>query len=159
MHSSRHIFKWLRDGASRDLNVDGTTPVVFEWVNDGPTPAMIHRLLVFIRDTGTFDAELYGNGVILTNGILVRVVDEVDAVMLDLLDGEAIHTNSEWQALSFDFSYNDIGTGDNTATIRWTFAKSGDPIRIYPGWKLQMTVRDNLVGLVAHTAQIQGVAI
>ena len=146
------------DGAEHDLAVDGSTvPVIYEWVNTYSTVAKIARLIVFIRDTGTFDAELYGNGVVLPNGLLVRIVDENDAVVLDLLDGATVQSNAGWQGLCYDFSYNDIGSGDNTATIRWTFAKSSEPLRIYPGWKFQIVVQDNLLGLVHHHAQLQGI--
>jgi hypothetical protein len=150
------IYKWLREtGGSRDAAVNGSsTPEVFEWVAP-EDQALISRLIVSYVDTGTFDAALYGNGIILTNGIKVEVI-EADDTVLDLLDAEPIKSNGDWQSLSYDFAYNDIGTGDNVATIRWTFSRAGRPLVLHAGDRFRVTIQDDLTGLTSHYFQIQG---
>jgi hypothetical protein len=149
------LYHWLREsGGSRDAAVNGSsTPVVFEWVST-EDHAYISRLVVSYVDTGTFDAALYGNGIILTNGISVEVVE--NGTVLDLLDGETVKSNADWQAVSYDFHYNDIGQGDNVASIRWTFARAGHPLELNEGDSLRVTIQDDLTGLTSHYFQLQG---
>ncbi len=149
------IYKWLVNGSSRDADVDGSsTPVVFSYV--APARCRIYRMIVFIQDSGTFDAEKYGNGVTLTNGISVKQV-YLDASELDLCDGHDVVSNAGWQAMCHDFAHNAIGTGDEVASVRWTFAKAGRPLTLETGESFKVTINDNLTGLEAHYFQIQGV--
>jgi hypothetical protein len=154
--ANTHVFQWLREsGGSRDANVNGSiTPVLFEYtVTEGH--ADITRMIVAITDSGTFDATLYGNRVVLVNGIKVQIIRD-GAVLLDLLDGEPVLSNTDWAALCHDFTYHDIGTGDNRATIRWTFAHAGSPLSLQVGDTLRVTVQDDLTELTGHYFQIQG---
>lgn len=152
--------KWLRNASSAiEANVDGSsTPVEFYYTVPAGDTLDIARLLVYIKDFGTFDADLYGNGAVLTNGIDVKVERAGALPDEDLLDGESIKTNAEWQGLAYDFIYNDIGTGDNVASVRWTFARMGKPLRLEAGDRFVVTVNDNLTVLTAHRFQIQGIA-
>ena len=153
---NNHVFKWLREsGGSRDANVNGLgTPVLFEYTAT-EDHVDVARMIVAITDTGTFDATLYGNRVVLVNGILVEVIRD-GAVILDLLDGHPIHSNTDWAAMCHDFTYHDIGTGDNRATVRWTFAHSGYPLSLMEGDILRVTIQDDLTTLTGHYFQIQG---
>lgn len=156
--ADQHILKWLREeGGSRNAAVNGSsTPVLFEYTSTEDT-VEVARLIISIVDSGTFDAEKYGNGLVLTNGIKLEVINSEGGVVLDLLDGEEIKTNADWQAMCFDFHYNDIGTGDNVAVMRWTFERAGEPLLLPEGSKLRITVQDNLTGLTAHYFQLQGI--
>ena len=149
------LYHWLREtGGSRDASVNGAiTPVVFEWEST-EDHAYISRIIVSIVDSGTFDATLYGNRIELPNGILVEVIE--NGVVYDLTEGEPITSNSEWAAMCYDFNYIDIGTGDNVAVIRWTFARAGHPLELNEGDKLRVTIQDDLTGLTAHYFQLQG---
>ena len=152
-----NVYKFLLNAASRDMAVNGSvTPVVFEWENTTGVTVYVHRMLIYYADAGTFDANLYANGAILTNGIEFKHVNAADEVILDLMDGFPVKTNSHWSALCYDWQYNAVGTGDNTASVRWTFDKAGKSIQVADGEKLQMTINDNLTGLTEHFAQIQG---
>jgi hypothetical protein len=140
------------------MAVNGSvTAVEFEWVNDKSTICHVNRLILHYVDTGTFDAAKYGNGVTLTNGIKLELIaDDGATVVLDLLDGFPIKTNSEWAAVAYDWKSIDIGTGDDAATVRFTFGNSGDALYVAPGEAVRMTVQDDLTGLTSHTAKIQG---
>ncbi len=154
--ANAHVFQWLREeGGSRDANVNGSsTPVLFEYTAT-EDHVDVARMIVTITDTGTFDATLYGNRVVLVNGIKVEVIRD-GAVLLDLLDGHPIHNNTDWAAMCHDFVYYDIGTGDNRATVRWTFAHSGYPLSLREGDTLRVTIQDDLLTLSGHYFQIQG---
>ena len=153
---NRHVFKWLREsGGSRDASVNGLgTPVLFEYLCT-EDHVDVTRMIVTITDSGTFDALLYGNRVVLVNGIKVEIIRDGE-VHLDLLDAEPILSNTDWAAMCHDFTYHDIGTGDNRATIRWTFAHSGFPLVLLDGDILRVTIQDDLTTLTGHYFQIQG---
>ncbi|MCP5005811.1 MAG: hypothetical protein GY941_18025 [Planctomycetes bacterium] len=76
---------------------------------------------------------------------------------LDLTGGYNVMSNAGWQALCHDFAHNALGTGNETASIRWTFSKAGKPITLEVGESFRVTINDNLSGLEAHYFQIQGV--
>ena len=127
---------------------------MFDWEAE-QNHALIHRLIVTIIDAGTFDATLYGNRLELPNGMKVEVI-EADGTVLDLLGGHPIHSNSDWAAMCHDFGYIDIGTGDNVATIRWTFSRAGLPLVLHAGDRFVITVQDDLTDLSGHHFYIQG---
>ena len=153
-----HIFKWLREsGGSRDAAVNGSiTPVLFEYTSLEDTTELT-RLIVSIVDSNTFEATQYGSRILLPNGLKVELIDAQGAVILDLLDGEVIHSNAEWQAMCFDWHYNSVGVGDNVAVARWTLEKAGEPLYLKVGEKFRVTVQDDLTGLTSHYFQLQGI--
>lgn len=158
MAEYKNLYKWLREGANIKANVDGSSVAkVYKYTVGAGDTLELERMIVFIKDTGTFDADLYGNGAVLTNGILVKVVYADGSDDLDLLDGLPIKTNGEWQGLCHDFNHNKIGTGDEVASVRWTFAKSGAPLVLETGDSFQVTIQDNLTVLTDHRFQIQGI--
>jgi len=152
-----HIFKWLRNAThGRDANKDGSsTPLTYEWECTEDT-AFINRMLVYIEDTGTFDAEKYGNGLTLSNGIKVQIIDAEGNVDLDFLDGFTITSNGEWKAMCHDYAHDAEGVGDENASVRWTWGKSGKLVEMKAGMKVRVTIQDNLAGLEKHWFQIQG---
>jgi hypothetical protein len=117
----------------------------------------IERMLVFVQDTGAFDAGDYGNGLALTNGLLLTV--ERDGVeLLDLLGNEPIHNNAEWAAMCYDAQVLTWGTGDEMLVARWTFSKSGKPLTLHgkSSDRLVLTANDDMTGLNAHRFKVQG---
>jgi len=149
-------FKWLLNASDREANVDGSsTPVEFSYEVPDGSRFDATRIIVTIQDAGTFDAELYGNGAVLTTGVDVEV-QRANGQVSDLLDGFPIKSNADWQALCYDFAYNDIGTGDNVGVIRWTFEKAGDDLVLNQGDKFVVTINDNLTVLTGHRFMLQG---
>jgi hypothetical protein len=152
-----HVYAWLRDGASRDANVDGSvTPVEFVYENNEFKTVELERMLVYVEDNGTFDSDKYGNGLVLTTGVGVAIKTAADVIRLDLLDGEPIKTIGEWAAMCYDVDHQDYGVGNEYAAVRWTFARAGKPLRIRRGERLVVTINDDLSTLVAHWFQVQG---
>lgn len=156
----RHVYKYLRldgVGGTKDANVDGSsTEKVFLWECD-QQHVELARMMGLVVDTGSFDANLYGNGISLTNGILLRHVDSDGEVIEDFFDGETIKTNSDWKGKCLDWVHHDIGQGDETAGFRWTFTEAGEPLYVAMGERIELTVRDNLEGLNGHEFHLQGI--
>lgn len=115
----------------------------------------LERMLIYVQDTGTFDAAKYGNGATLTTGIVVRVANDA-GTLLDLTDGEPVKTNTHWGRQCYDVEVKAWGTGDEVMVVRWTFAKSGRPIRLHAGERLEVVLNDALDVLVGHYFQVQG---
>jgi hypothetical protein len=126
---------------------------------NGQDRYVLHRIIVYLRDTGSIDAAGFGAGSALTNGILLRVIDgnaSPETVLLDLTDGAPIRINGHWSRHCYDTQVATWGTGDEILSARWTFAKAGSPLVLEPGHKLVATMRDNLSVLVEFTLAVQG---
>lgn len=150
----RNIFTYLKDGATIDASVDGSvTPAVYSF---SPTEnCEIHRMIVYIEDNGAVTASSYGSVSTLSNGIDVEHTD--GNTVVDMLDGVPIVSNASWAALCYDAQEVSFSGGGNSAVgVRWTFARSGSPIKMESGDTLRVRINDNLTGLVAHRFQIQG---
>lgn len=123
--------------------------------------AVVHRVIVTIRDGAAFRAEGYGaipGG--LANGISIRVMQGA-TVLNDLMDGVPVQTNAEWQRTCYDFALSNFGAGDNYGFVRWTFARAGTPIRLdgTKGQRLGVFLHDDLTDLIAHNFIFQGYAV
>jgi hypothetical protein len=122
---------------------------------------VITRMVVSIEDTAGIQADEYGNlGAALTNGIKVEVHNS-SGLLYSLTDPSLpVKTNAQWGVYCFDVDMKSWGTAptDDLLLVRWTFAKSGQPIKLRSreGEKLVVTLNDNLTGLIAHYFVVQG---
>lgn len=119
----------------------------------------ITRMLVNIADEAVMQAEEYGNlGAALTNGVKVEVHNDSGLVYSLTDPNYPVKTNAGWAAYMFDVHLLTWGSGDELLNGRWTFAKSGVPVRLRSrfGEKLVVTVNDNLTGLLNHQFLVQG---
>ena len=114
------------------------------------------RMIVSIQDTGSFDAEKYGNNVTLTNGITVKVIDSVAGTVIDLLGGQTVKSNVGWAAYCYDAEVKSWGSGDEFLVARWTFEKSGVDVVLTENDSLEVGFNDNLTTLGAHRFLVQG---
>ena len=119
--------------------------------------AEIHRLLVKVQDVGALDADKYGNGITLTNGIVLTLRDSSDAVVYTYT-AAPVKSSGDWAGLCYDVQNLAFGTGDEILAVRWTFSRAGAPIKIDcdEGYYLNLALNDDLSGLTAHTFQLQG---
>lgn len=154
------IIEFLRaDNTDGDRNANGDHSDVnmdyFFEATEGH--ARIHRLIVFIGDTGVVGAEKYGALMRLTNGITIEH-RRSDVVIRDLLDGVPVKQNMDWQKYSYDVVILDKGVAGPAGFVccRWTFAKSGYPIRLIKNDRFCVTIRDDLSGLTDHYFSLQG---
>lgn len=121
---------------------------------------VLHRVLVSIRDAGTMSAGEYGNVPELSNGIELKMYDSDNTTVLsDITSGVPVKCNAHWGAHCYDVKFIDQASGDNFIAVRWTFSKSGSPIRLKPGQSLVAEFNDNLTGLKEHYYQVHGYSI
>jgi len=162
MSHSNNIYRYL------DTNGDGTgTKSAIGNYSSSATSFMIkppdnyiyylQRMIVMIEDGGAVDSGAYGNNITLTNGIHIHKSND-DGVILDFTDEFPIKTNADWGKLCYDVHNVNFGLGNEFVNVRWTFAKSGAPLKIdgNRGEKFEVILNDNFSGLVSHTFNVQG---
>lgn len=155
----RHVFQFLSNGSTTNAVGDYEGAVSKFTIAPGPKQVFeAYRLIVYIEDAGAPDSGKYGNNVTLTNGIRVLVRDADDVIVLELDGGDAVKTNAQWSALCYDVSVLNWGSGNDSVTVRWTFAKSGNEVRIdgSKGHYLSIELNDDFSDLVKHTFMLQG---
>ena len=118
----------------------------------------INRMIVRIADTGPLSADKYGGLAALSNGVEVLLLDGSGATFKDLTDGLPIKTNGEWARVCHDVTIDRFGAGKHYVSVRWTFARAGQPVLLKPGWALAVNLQDDFTGLEDHTFQFQGYA-
>ena len=119
--------------------------------------ADIYRMIVMIEDAGAFDSGLYGNGIVLTNGIRVYLKNSLNVVMEEFT-GFPILTNGDWAGHCHDHEHHSFGSGNEVVSVRWTFDKSGQPLTVNfgAGEYLEVYLNDDFSGLVKHRFSVQG---
>lgn len=117
---------------------------------------ILHRLIISVEDAGAFDAAVYGNGITLTNGMVLRVSDA--SGVLFKLTGDNIKSNADWAEHCHDLTIHNFGIGNVIMTARWTFSESGVPIELNgdKGQFLEIVLNDDFSALVEHHFLIQG---
>jgi hypothetical protein len=152
---------FLLDGASNNGAVDASVTAATYEVDstEGTTAFVVRELLVAIEDTGSIDVGQYGNGVTLTNGVLVELRDSVDA-LIRTLSAAPIVTNMDWAAhMAADHTLATFGSGANNLFIRVPFASHGEQgLLLAGGDKLVVTLNADFTGLVSHTFLAVGYA-
>ena len=145
---------------TKNANVDGSvTPVVFKCSPPATGAVVIERIMINVRDSGTFTAEKYGALAELTNGIEVGIFsDSDDSLVTDYLDGVPIKSNAGWGRACYDVDVKTWGAGDSFLLMRWTLSKSGTRLilRDSDNYSFGIKVNDDLTGLVEHYFTCQG---
>lgn len=131
------------------------------WVEpqQGQQGLQVTRLLTQIEDAGNFQADSYGNGIVLVNGITISVLDINDNVTNLLTARDTIKANVHWARYCYDVDFRSFGSGNNFLDVRWTFSATGKPIQLMPGEKLVLTLNDDFSDLVAHYFVMQGLTL
>lgn len=144
--------------------VDGSvTPVTLKIKPGVGEGYHIYRMIIHIRSGRVgFDADSYGNLNALTNGIEINIHNSADdSVMVRLCGGFHVRNNAQWGRLCYDVIADDFGFGfgDRFVTVRWTFSKSGQPLKLSEDEYLAVTISDNLSNLTEHSFMAQGIKI
>lgn len=139
-----------------NMNVDGSiVPVIFKIK---PPIGEIWRIAtwnLYIQDSGSFDATRWGNGLILTNGVLPRV--KIDGITQNLLDFP-IKNTGDIAALAGTVTPLAIGVGDEILTAIWSFINQGQYLRLIGDNEdeLQLVIQDDLTALNMQYVQVLG---
>lgn len=142
-------------------NYSGEGEEIFYLQPAGSEIMRVARIVMCIGDTKDMKAEEYGNlGSALSNGIQLRVQDD-SGTIIDITDGEPIETNAGFGSHMFDVDVKTWGASptDELLVARFTFAKSGSPLRLEgsKNERLEIVLNDNLEGLLSHFFMAQGV--
>lgn len=139
---------------SINANVNGSvTPVEFMVTAPANTWIALNRLVVFVKDGGSFDTGSYGNGITMTTGIKI-ILRDADLTEEDVTVQKSIKFNTDWSAYCYDVMHHNFGSGDETLTARYTFTKDGSPIILPPGRSFVVQINDDLTGLDEHTFRL-----
>lgn len=111
----------------------------------------INRLVVFVADSGSVDAGMYGNNIILSNGIEIKHEKQDGTLIKDITDGMPIKTNADYAKFGFQVSDISFGSGLNYIHAVLTFNKNGTGITLQPDEQLAIYFHDSFTKLVNHT--------
>jgi hypothetical protein len=153
-NESAPLTEFLKNTGSRDANGNYAAGAVdFTYTVPAGKRLWISRMIVAVGDVGSFDADLYGNGVALTNGIRISITKSAVQTFLDA--GFAVFSNFDWAELCFDADVKDWGTGPNFLVVRWTFSRY-TTILLEAGDTFDVNLNDDFTGLTAHRFLIEG---
>ena len=129
----------------------------FGWTNGFVVPVNIMRILITIEDAGTMDTGGYGNGITLTNGIMLYLNHSIDGTRHAITDIPVI-TNADWASYCYDQTLLTYGSGSQTIISRWTFARAGpEGILMETNDTIYVELGpDDFSGLLGHVFVIQG---
>ncbi len=145
---------------SGTVNAIGTYAAAAEEFILSPPAGKVYevaRMLVTVEDAGSFDASKYGNGVVITKGIVITGQSKGTAI--EITDpNELINTNAEWGSYCYDADVKTWGTGNELLLVRWTFSKAGSPIVLDSRAEdfIKITLNDDFDDLVSHHFHFQG---
>ena len=140
------------DGSTISMNNDYSGGAVnFSVTNARSGNMVVERLLVQIRDTGTFTDANFG-AITLTNGISVQYT--LNGTTITLTNANNIKTNMDFSVYCYDNIITDASAGDDATSARWTFGSKG--ITLKPTEIISMTLNDDLTGLSEMQAMVQG---
>lgn len=150
------LYKFLLDGGTTDLSVDGTTPVKYRYTVPADKLAVIQRSLAMVNDKGIVPSK-FGAIDALTNGLLVEAIDtNGSTIMIDFMDGEPIKDNSDFSHFAIVDIKTDAGMGDDLVLMDWLLPT---PLILTAGQIFQVTVRDDLTDISHIHWSIQGMIL
>ena len=149
---------FLRRGVDIQATGNYATPTIFSLQPATGTRLLLARLIIKIGDNGTVDAGSYGNGISLTNGIIVRLQNDSGTIS-DLTDGDPVFTNGDWATFSYDVQNTEFGAGLNYVNCRWTLQRAGALVELdgNKNERIEVVLEDNFTGLESHTFVAQGI--
>ncbi len=152
LNSGNIVKDRLMNGASPDLNVDGSSvAVIFKAVPPAGTYWMVTRLMIYFSGATPFSEELFGTIAALTNGVSV-MVDNVEIVnWKDNMDVQTSMFDAQGKA-----AYAKV---DRSIAGRWSFTRHGAKkgIRVNDednGFGIK--IQDALQTLTQFRARVQG---
>lgn len=165
----RYHFAFLADvDGSRDMNVNGSvTAVNFKYVfkergGEAASYIRVQRLNMLAEDTAQAEVVTgFFSLAALSAGLLFQVLNSRGKVMQHFAtDVEPLKSTADISALAgFDIGgvSQSVAGGASAYHVRWTLAKAGQPLLLYPGEAFSATVQDDLSALTKFRIMVQGV--
>lgn len=154
--ASMAVYKYLADGATKSLAVDGTTPVEYSY--KATVPTLLNRALIYYKDGGTWTEVKFGSLAALTNGLKFEV-HRNGTVILDLFDGVLVKNNGDMSRVCYDNEIRSVGSGEAYQPARYTFGKAGQPLLLRRNDSVVMTVQDDIQLITEMYVMVQGYKI
>lgn len=165
------LYRFLSDNGDGTGNIDAigdysATPYRLFCEPPAGQIFQLNRILITVKDTGSFDSGGYGNGIALPVGLKAGLAVGLPDGSLreDFLEGPPIKTNGDYHIWAgVDVAISSFGQGDEYLSVRWTFSKGGgidgEPIFLDgdKGEKLFIEFNDDFTGLNQHLFQVQGI--
>jgi|GEM_PF-2180229 len=133
-------------------------PKDFAWGPAVGKDARVTRLIVFVADSA-INADDYGavSGASISVGVGAHL-ESASGTTQAVLTPVPVQSNGEWSALCHDAESRAWGAGNAFLSVRWTFERAGNPIRLIGDdeARIVFTLRDDLDGLVDHRFMLQG---
>ena len=147
-------------GTVTNINANGNyagSPTIFKITAAPGEHIELQRMIITVEDANLNSFDVYGGAGTLTVGITVFVTDVKGNIVYYLTDPRQPITNmGEWAHYCFDAQILNATSGEDHFVARWTFAKAGIPVTLYPGWSLNILCEDDLRALTEHHFLVQG---
>lgn len=127
----------------------------------------IARVIVTVQDGPVLAANRYGKDLVLVDG--VRLAKRTDSeIIVSYTNDRPVLTNAGWAEYCFDADVKAWGPGDEFLTVRWTFTRAGQFMRLLgeredpdtgltlPAQRISIMLNDDFTGLTNHTFLVQG---
>ncbi len=159
-----HVYGHLKNlsNGSIDMNVDGSGVAVnFDYVV--PAGTVYDQFTLMRINFGLIDGAMQwgrfgGIGSGLTNGLLLQVLDADDVVQQHFgTDMHPIQANEDFIVFAGVDSLVEPTAGDDAIPIRFSIFKSGNPMTLFPNWRVRLVVQDDLRTISHFNAMVQGV--
>ena len=123
----------------------------------GKKDLFLDRVTVAIEDASQTYGTFGGLGA-LSNGVGIALVNPQGETVKDLLDGEPITRNGDWQILAgVDATLHAAGANITWFTVRWSlFHALNGPLRLPTNWNLRFTINDDVSAMDLFRIKGQG---
>jgi len=141
--SKAYFSEYLKNGASREMSVDGSTPANFDITVPAGEVWLFYRSFIFLEHGAVaLDPAKFGTLTALGNGVQFGILP----VGGSFLEYENWTTNHEVVMTCYDHQNGLKGAG--TLFLRWTQERDvGNPILLNAGDKVRGIVRDNIAAV------------
>lgn len=160
------VFKFLKDISNSDsieMNVNGSiTPKFFDYILVDSNPKIkgtwIARINFLTVNNGMTADNFFGLTA-LTSGITINVLDLSLNSVLDFTDDAPIKKAVDFAVLTGgdQVLFNITGGADDSSGIRWSLNKVGHPFFLKKGYRIRLTINDDLSALTQFRAKLQGI--
>lgn len=155
--AGKFVYEFLKNGASADLNIDGSTPVNFTYTVPASKTLILARFNFALVD-GSMTYGKFGGLTALTNGLKLEILDtDGSTQLLDFTGGLNIKTNEDFACLAGVDAIAEPAAGDDFMPIRFTVNKAGAPMLVHEGQVIRLVVQDNLSALSHFRCMVQGI--